>query len=154
MSTHAEREQERKTETLALIDARIRDEKRVLAELEARREDELRAQRGRVSELEAIRNTLCPKRRRLRKAVNLDPHVQAGADNVIRMEHVFKTRRVCSQAEVVKEAGVQSGTGTWGIKALLEDGAIEATGEMKGVSKVYRYVGRSRRTRLRPGEGA
>lgn len=144
---------DRKDKTLKRLDGMIRRERATLATLEKDAAATLRAQRERIRDLVSTRDTLEPKRRRPRKASELDAHAQAGLDNVLRMEAVFANERVCSQATAAREAEVQSGTGTWAIRALLEDGAIVATGEMEGVSKVYRYVGKRRRTRLRPGEG-
>lgn len=82
----------------------------------------------------------------------LDPHVQAG-HNADAMERVFARRRTCTMAVAASEAGISSGTSTWAIRALIDDGVIVPTGRRVDRSKEYRYVPRQQReTTLRPGE--
>lgn len=153
MAKTVTRDAVRKTDTLKRLDRMIETETRRLGGLESAYRMEAAQQRERIAELKATRDALEPRRKRQRRpASELDPHAQAGLDNVLRMEAVFARRRTISQADAVREARIaSSGTGTWAIKALLADGKIEDTGEMEGVSRVYRWVGARRRTRVRAG---
>lgn len=89
---------------------------------------------------------------RVRKTEVLDPHQQAGHENVAQAEQRFRAHRTARAATVAQELGLSSGTTTWAIRALLKDGAIEPTGQRIARSPEYRYVARQRRTRRGPGE--
>lgn len=113
---------------------------------------EVEAVRGRIRTYESELRELLPGRRKVRKASDMDPAVQAGHANVEKLRTVFASRRRLSQAAAAREAGLSSGTTTWAVRALLREGSIEETDERDGVSRVFRYVPRTRRTRLGPGE--
>lgn len=131
----------------------------------ARVERELRATRSRLVKAEAkvveLRRSVEAKRRELhalrpgrrvpRKASDMDPAVQAGHGNVERLRTVFASRRRLSQADAARAAGLTSGTTTWAVRALVAQGVIVDTGERVGASRVYRYVARSKRTKIEPG---
>ncbi len=110
--------------------------------------------RARVKEIERAITARAGKRRPRAEDGRLEPHVQAGRANVARLRTVFRqARRPITQAHAGKCAGMNSGTMTYAVRALLADGLIEPTGAMMGKSPEYRFVSRARRvTRLEPGQ--
>lgn len=126
-------ELERVSEDLRTAKASRRQMDRHIAKLERRR-DELRGQG-----------------RKARPSEQLDPHSQAGPKNVELMREVFKEGRVLTAAEATTRSGSEPGHQVWAIRALVSEGQIEETGRKVGVSKEYRWVGKRRRTRMKPG---
>jgi hypothetical protein len=144
---------------LAVADTAVSELDAVNAELKEARAHRRQLERH-ITALERRRKTLRSGRpkaararpRKPRPSRTLDPHSQAGPKNVALMADTFRRLGTASAAEATKAAGAEPGHQVWAIRALVADGTIEDTGEKVGVSKVYRYRGRRRVTRLAPGK--
>ena len=143
---------------VALADTAVSELDAVNAELKEARVHRRQLERHIVA-LEKRRRSLrsgkpkqSARNRKSRPSRTLDAHSQAGPKNVAKMGDVFRRLGTASAAEATREAGSEPGHQVWAIRALVEDGVIEDTGERKGVSKVYRYRGRRRVTRIQPGK--
>ena len=136
------------TSELEAVNAELKEARQHRRQLERyitaleRRKKSLRSGRPRAS----------TRTRKSRPSGTLDPHSQAGPKNVALMGDVFRRLGTASAAVATRAAGAQPGHQVWAIRALVEDGTIEDTGEKDGVSKVYRYRGRRRVTRIQPGK--
>jgi hypothetical protein len=85
---------------------------------------------------------------------NLDPHVQAGVAADVMLREFRNAEGPITMAEAARRGEVMSGTSTWAIRALVEDGLIAPTGERRNRSNVYRLTkrGGARETTLEPGQ--
>lgn len=62
---------------------------------------------------------------------------QAGERNIDAMRRAFERLGTATQAQAAQTAGVRSGTSTWAVRALVEEGAIVATGRRHNRSPEY-----------------
>lgn len=84
----------------------------------------------------------------------LDAARQAGKRNVQAAREAIKQLGEAPQSEIGSLSGVGTGSLTWAIRALIDTGEVEPTGERVRGSAVYRYVPPRKRARVvKPGEG-
>lgn len=82
--------------------------------------------------------------RRIRRFVGAKPtkpvsaHKAAGPAVIAAVRKAIEKNEVATQAAITKAVQRNSGSVSWALKALEDDGVVEATGERERGSKVYR----------------
>jgi hypothetical protein len=77
-----------------------------------------------------------------RRSQTLVASTQAGRRNMEAARTVFARKRTATMAEVGELADIRSGTLTWTIRALEDEGVIRETGRSVRRSREYEYVPR------------
>lgn len=124
-------------ETLAQIELEIAECRGRISEIQ---EDAKRRVGIVDGQIERLRGAARALREPLPKAEGRRPRRQAGPRNV---ETVYETlRRSCggsgTQADVVHATGINDGTASYAMRALVNDGRVERVGEGRGA--LYRVV--------------
>jgi hypothetical protein len=135
----------------------LESKQRELARLEMRfvkvrdvyqsRRDALREE---IRELREARVTV----RESRAGVELNAHTQAGRENLDRVRSLLGDLGTATQARLCEMTGINSGTMTWCLRALVEDGTVRETGVRVRNSREVELVatnGRRRVSTARPG---
>ena len=87
-----------------------------------------------------------------RFAKDLDAHQQAGAGNLRALRRLIRiTSGPFTQSWLSKEAGINSGTMVWCIRALEEEGLLERTGQRIARSPEFMRTRAERVTTAHPG---
>lgn len=96
----------------------LADAQRCAAEIEAR-----------ITVLVEARDQLRPRHGKDgRTAQELDPHKIAGRGNLTEIEQYLVSHRIATQHQVAEALGKNSGTVTWAMRALEQDGKVKPTG--------------------------
>lgn len=80
----------------------------------------------------------------------LDPARQAGPRNIAKVREAAEKLGTATQKALADSSGVGTGSMTWAIRALVNEGALEPTGESVNGSREYRFVTASRGTLVPP----
>jgi hypothetical protein len=87
-----------------------------------------------------------------RFAKDLDPHQQAGADNLRTLRRLIRiTPGPFTQSWLHKQVGINSGTMVWCIRALEAEGLLERTGQRIARSPEFMRTRADRVTTSHPG---
>lgn len=132
-------------ERLRELDEQIAAKKAARAELDFRFREQKASLADGIRDLEDERRAFLRQRAGARERGPLDAHKQAGKRNVSAMADAARRKRVASQAELAVASGVGTGSTTWAIRALVEDGVLVDTGERRDGSRVFRYVAKPNR---------
>lgn len=76
-----------------------------------------------------------------REAARLDPHAQAGPENIERVRSYLSKRGSAFQSAITTDLALHSGTVSWALRALEADGVVRATGRSLRGSKEYTLLG-------------
>jgi hypothetical protein len=87
-----------------------------------------------------------------RFAKDLDPHQQAGAENLRRLRRLVRvTPGPFTQSWLNKQTSINSGTMVWCIRALEKEGLLERTGQRRARSPEFVRTRADRVTTSHPG---
>lgn len=89
---------------------------------------------------------------RMNGVAHTDPRKAAGPGVIAAVEKTIRTQKTAPQSVITSMVGKHSGSVSWALKALTEDGVVRPTGERVNGSKVYEYVPPARRVRITPGK--
>lgn len=81
------------------------------------------------------------------------PAESAGPANVTKVSDYLQRHGKATQAEVRRETGLNSGTASYAVRALVDDEQIALTGEKVNRSPVLEWKGERRALVALPGEG-
>lgn len=81
-----------------------------------------------------------------------DPRKAAGPAVIAAVEKALREIKAAPQSLITATVGKHSGSVSWALKALMEDGVARPTGERINGSKVYEYVPPAKRVKIAPGK--
>jgi hypothetical protein len=84
-------------------------------------------------------------RRRARAAKPTDAHKAAGPSVIAKVREVITEIGEGTQAEITRRAGKHSGSVSWALKALEQDGEVEKLDRREKGSFVFKVTGKARR---------
>lgn len=137
---------------LAALDGQIAGSRQTIAQIEAA----LKEHRTALAKLEDARRMLVRSRRPRRRAsgakVAKTALQRAGRGNVTKARDLLRHNGPTAKSQVTKLLNINDGTVTYALRALEETGEARKTGERVGGSDVYEYVTPARRGVTRPGD--
>lgn len=142
-------------EVLASLDQQIEETESRRASLEQTYRESRTTLTEHLKRLKEVRRTVARQakgRTATRSRGPLDPAKQAGPKNIARVRAAAAALGSATQKALADESGVGTGSMTWAIRALVDEGVLEPTGKSINGSREYRYV-EKRGTVVPPSDG-